>query len=117
MNEHHATEASAALARARDLLSRPGTLDETARLEALAAVQALSTALAPALRAAPEDARLVGHFAEAAAHEATRPAPSRSLLGTALDGLDGALERLETNHPTVAGLAERVSDALGKIGI
>jgi hypothetical protein len=117
MDERHAREAEAALARARELLSRAGPLEEKAREDALAALSDLSRALEPALRAAPADARLIGHFAEAAAHEATRARPSRSILGKALGGLDAAIERLETSYPTLAGMAERVSDALGKIGI
>lgn len=115
--KHHAREAEAALARARELLARPGPLDEKVRADALAALEALSRALEPALRSHPDEARTVGHFTEAIALEATRPEPSPSLVRAGLDGLSGAVERLEERYPTLAGVAHRIADALANIGI
>ncbi len=111
-----AAEAEAALARARALLATRGPLDERARSEALEALDELALALGPAIRGAPAEARSAAHFTEALAHEATTPSPSRSVIGAAIEGLNGAVERLEATHP-VMGLVERLSQALGQLGI
>jgi hypothetical protein len=113
----HADEAAAALERARALLAGPGPLDEKTRGEILASLRELEKALRPALAAKPAEARSVSQFAEAAVHEATQPAPSGSILGTAIDGLNQTAERLEVNYPTVAGIVERLADLLAQIGI
>lgn len=113
----HGREAEAALARARELLRNAGPLDEATRANVLAALSDLARAIEPAIGERPEDARSVTHFAETIAHEATHPAPSRSILTTALEGLDEAAERLGQKYPTVAGIVERMSNALAQIGI
>ncbi len=113
----HAREAKAALARAQELLRAARALDAGTREEVLAALGDLDRALGPALAERAEDARSVTHFAETVAHEATHPAPSRSILTISLEGLNEAAERLEQRHPTLAGIAKRMSDALAQIGI
>jgi hypothetical protein len=115
--ESHRAEAEAALERARRLLEAPGPLDEKTRGEVLAALGELKGALEPALERRPDAARSVSTFAEAVAHEATRPAPSRSVLGIALEGLNETAERLELTYPRLSAIVERFADALGRIGI
>lgn len=113
----HAREAEAALARARELLAAPGPLDERRRVEVRAALDELAKALAPALAESPAEARAIGHFAEAVAHEATRPEPSESVLQAGIDGIVAAAERLEQGHPALAEFARRIANALANIGI
>ena len=113
----HALEAEAALRRALALRETPGPLHERVRAQALSALRELRAALGPALAEKPAEARRVGQFAEVAAAEAVHAEPSGSLISTALSGLDQAVERLEPRCPILVGLAEKVGEALGKIGI
>ena len=116
-NNAHAHEAEAALARARAMLASPGPLDERRRAEALEAIDELAKALRPAIAGSPDQARSVTHFAEALAHEATRPDPQRSILGAAVDGMNHAVERLEAQYPVGAAIVEKLSEVLAQIGI
>jgi hypothetical protein len=113
----HVAEAEAALARARALLAHPGPLDEKTRAEVLSALDELSGAIAPVIEARPDEARSLSQFTEVVAHEATRPEPSPSLLRVGLDGMAQAAERLETRHPALAAITQRIADALAQIGI
>jgi hypothetical protein len=117
MADEHGKEAEAALDRARRLLAAPGPLDEAARREVLTALDELGKALGPAIRAQPEEVRSLSHFAEAVAHEATRPEPSRSIVESGLEGLGHAAERLEQRYPTIVEAAQRLAETLSQIGI
>ncbi len=64
-----------------------------------------------------ESARSVTTFAHASAHEATRPDKNPQELESALEGLTTSVVGLESSHPKLAEVVNRIAVVLSNMGI
>ena len=64
-----------------------------------------------------EGARSVTTFAHASAHEATRPDKNPQELESALEGLTTSVVGLESSHPKLAEVVNRIAVVLSNMGI
>jgi hypothetical protein len=95
-------------------LREPGHIDHKAQQALAALLDELSNILEGATIPAAE----VTHLAESTAHLAEAlHQQDRGLLGNARERFDRALWKAEARVPTVVGLARRLLEALGNIGI
>ena len=64
-------------------------------------------------------AQELNHLAEAASHllQTIKQPQEPRKAASARDRLEAAISRIESEHPTVAGIARRFVDALGELGI
>jgi len=108
-------EVQARLHEVARMLQQSGSLDPEAR-QVLAE---LVDELGGALRASNAPPAEVAHLAESAAHlaESLHYQRERGILASAQDRLNAAVLQAEANAPVAAGLARRLLDALGNIGI
>ena len=87
-------------------------LDET-----LIKIKALKDELRKLESAHAGKARSVSGFADAAAVEASREAPSSKRLKLALAGLEDAAQEFEATHPTLTAAAAEICRELSSLGI
>ncbi len=66
---------------------------------------------------ADEGAGSVAGFADAAAYEATRRAPSPALTRLALDALAASAKDFETSHPALTRVVNEICRELASLGI
>ncbi len=64
-----------------------------------------------------EGAHSVTTFAHASAHEATRSEKNPELLESAIGGLTNSVVGMETSHPKLAEVVNRIAVALSNMGI
>lgn len=64
-----------------------------------------------------EEARSLGRFTEAAAHEATRDEASARLKELSIEGVEQAVKGFEATHPTLTGVVNEICMILARMGI
>lgn len=92
-------------------------LPEETRRELLALLASLKTDVAGLATTQREDAQSITHFADASTHEATRVEKNPEMLEAALKGLTSSVEGLETSHPELAQVVNRIAVTLSNMGI
>ena len=63
------------------------------------------------------DARSVGYFTEAAAHEVTREGSSVQLRNLSISGISYAVKGFEVTHPQIVAVANEICMILARMGI
>jgi TRAP-type uncharacterized transport system substrate-binding protein len=64
-----------------------------------------------------EQAESITGFTQTSAHEATRKDKNEQLLTLSLKGLTSSVDELETSHPKLVEIVNRISQALSNMGI
>jgi hypothetical protein len=64
-----------------------------------------------------EDAESITHFTQASTHEATKTSKNPQLLKLSVDGLSSSVEGLETSHPKLVEVVNKVAYILSNMGI
>ncbi len=64
-----------------------------------------------------EHAESITGFTQTSAHEATRKAKNEQLLDLSLKGLTSSVDELETSHPKLVEIVNRIAQALSNMGI
>ena len=93
------------------------SVSNESRSELLGLLATLKAEIGELSKTHPEQAESITSFAQASAHEATRKEKNPDLLKLSLDGLSGSVKELETSHPNLTRLVNRVSQALANMGI
>src|SRR4051794_13290185 len=98
------------------LESAPGMPEET-RAELLHLLSQLRGEVGALAQTREEDASSVAQFAAASTHEATRAEQKPELLEAALHGLTASVDGLETSHPELTQVVNRIAVTLSNMGI
>jgi Domain of unknown function (DUF4404) len=93
------------------------TVNEKSRTELLRLLVKLKTEIGELSKTHPEQAESITSFAQASAHEATRKEKNPDLLKLSLDGLSESVKEIESSHPNLLQLVNKVSQALANMGI
>ena len=64
-----------------------------------------------------EDAESIAHFTRASTHEATKASKNPQLLKLSVDGLSSSVDGLETSHPKLVEVVNKVAYILSNMGI
>jgi hypothetical protein len=92
-------------------------LPEETRRELLSLISSLQAEVESLAATRGEDAQSITHFADASTHEATRAERKPEVLQAALSGLTGSVMGLETSHPAIAQVVNRIAVTLSNMGI
>ncbi len=64
-----------------------------------------------------DEARSIGYFTEAAAHEVTRENASVQLKNLSISGISYAVQGFEVSHPRLVGVVNEICMILARMGI
>lgn len=92
-------------------------ISEETRRELLGLLASLKGDVASLAATRDEDAQSITHFAAASTHEATRAEKKPDSLNAALQGLTGSVQGLETSHPGLVQIVNRIAVTLSNMGI
>lgn len=92
-------------------------IPEETRAELLKLVSALKSEISALPETRQEDAQSIATFADALTGEATRTEKKEPLVSAALDGLNASVEELETSHPELTAVVNRLAAVLSNMGI
>ncbi len=98
-------------------LREASTLSDPVKAELLELLSSLHAEVNHLSETRMEDADSVTRFAAASAHEATRTEQKPELLKAALDGLNSSVAGLESTHPGLAQVVNRIAVTLSNMGI
>ncbi len=87
------------------------------RAELLALVAKLKEEVQSLSQTHADDARSIAQFAALSTHEATRDNIKKPLLETSLRGLARSVEGLESSHPKLVDVVNRICTTLSNLGI
>lgn len=92
-------------------------MPEDKRAELLALVNRLKEEVQTLSQTHADDARSIAQFAALSTHEATREEVKLPLLDTALQGLARSVQGLESSHPRLVDVVNRICTTLSNLGI
>ena len=92
-----------------------GEFSNKAELVALLGKLKAELAALPASRL--DEARSIGNFTEAAAHEVTRGAASVQLKNLSISGISYAVKGFEVSHPQLVSVVNEICMILARMGI
>lgn len=98
-------------------LQATGNIPENTKAELLSLLEGLKSEVAALAKTHGEDARSIARFADASAQEATREQKKPELVDAALSGLTSSVQGLETEHPRIVQLVNRLATILSNMGI
>ncbi len=93
------------------------SVSDESRTELLRLLATLKAEIEELSKTHPEQAESITSFAQASAHEATRKEKNPDLLKLSLDGLSTSVKELETSHPDLLQVVNKVSLILANMGI
>jgi hypothetical protein len=85
--------------------------------ELVALLETLKNEVAELSKTDAEHAESIAGFAKISAHEATRREPNPELLKLSVKGLASSVEGIESSHPRVVEVVNRISVMLSNMGI
>lgn len=91
--------------------------DSKEKAELVALLGKLKAELAELPPARIEEARSIGYFTEAAAHEVTRQNASVQLKNLSISGISYAVQGFEVSHPRLVGVVNELCMILARMGI
>lgn len=94
---------------------KAGDSAEKAELVALLGKLKAEMAELPASRL--DEARSIGYFTEAAAHEVTRAEASMQLKNLSISGISYAVKGFEVSHPQMVSVVNEICMILARMGI
>lgn len=87
------------------------------RAELLELLAALRNEVGALAQSHEEEARSIARFVDASAHETTRFSKKPQLIEAALNGLTASAAEIETSHPVLAQVVNRIAVILSNLGI
>ncbi len=105
------------LARIESAIAKIEAGNSKNKAELVALLNKLKSELASLPPERIEEARSIGHFTEAAAHEATREKSSERLRELSIEGAEQAVKGFEATHPTLVGVVNEICLILARMGI
>ena len=98
-------------------IQNSGALGDEQRAELLNLVGQLKTEVTELSKTHQEEAESIASFAEVSAREATRESKNPQVLEHSIGGLQSSVGELETSHPRLAAVVNRIASLLANMGI
>jgi hypothetical protein len=98
-------------------IQNSGVLGAEQRAELLKLVGQLKTEISSLSETHQEQAESIASFAEISAQQATREARNPKLLEHSIGGLESSVRELETSHPRLVAVVNRIASMLANMGI
>ncbi len=92
-------------------------IQDADRKQLLGLLSRLQTEISELSKTDREHAESITGFAQTSAHEATRKNKNKDLLDLSLKGLNSSVEELESSHPQLVEIVNRISHVLSNMGI
>jgi hypothetical protein len=105
------------LSKIESAIARIKAGDSKEKTELVALLGRLKTELAKLPPSKMEDARSIGNFTEAAAHEVTRENGSAQLRSLSVSAVSYAVKGFEATHPQLVSLVNEICMVLARMGI
>ena len=105
------------LAQIEEQIRTAGNIPGETKAELQKLLESLRSEIATLPTTHEDQARSIANFAEASAHEATRPAVKPKQLEAALKGLTAPVTEFETSHPDLAAVLNRLAAILANMGM
>jgi hypothetical protein len=105
------------LSKIEERLQNSAALNPAQRADLVKLLAQLKTEIGQFSKTHQEEAESIASFAEVSAHEAMRQSRNPRLLEHSIGGLKSSVEELETSHPRLAGLVNRLATMLANMGI
>ncbi|HVN95500.1 MAG TPA: DUF4404 family protein [Syntrophorhabdaceae bacterium] len=100
-----------------DKIRRDPSIRESHKTELLGLLSKLNTEISELSKTDMEHAESITGFAQTSTHEAIRKQKDRELLDLSLKGLTSSVGELETSHPNLVEIVNRIAHVLSNMGI
>ena len=98
-------------------IKRNTSIKDKERTELLKLLSSLKVEVSELSKTDNEHAESITGFAQTSAHEATRKDKNEDLLDLSLKGLTSSVNELESSHPKLVEIVNRISYMLSNMGI
>jgi len=105
------------LAKIESAIAKVKAADSKDKTELVSLLNKLKAELSTLPPSRLDDARSIGYFTEAAAHEVTRQNPSVQLKNLSISGISYSVKGFEATHPQLVSVVNEVCMALARMGI
>lgn len=105
------------LSRIEAAISKVQAGNSAEKQELVSLLRKLKDELAALPESRLDEARSIGYFTEAAAHEATRAAASVQLKNLSISGISYAVKGFEVSHPQMVSVVNEICMILARMGI
>jgi tyrosyl-tRNA synthetase len=93
------------------------SIDEKDRVELLKLLGELKTEVTELSKTHAEHAESITGFAKVSAHEAIREKKNPQLMNLSLKGLSSSVDEMESSHPQLVAVVNKISQILANMGI
>ena len=93
------------------------SIDEKDRVELLKLLGELKTEVTELSKTHAEHAESITGFAKVSAHEAIREKKNPQLIKLSLKGLSSSVDEMESSHPQLVAVVNKISQILANMGI
>ena len=93
------------------------SIQDKEKTELLQLLSSLKDEVSELSKTDKEHAESITGFAQTSAHEATRKDKNEDLLDLSLKGLTSSVNELESSHPKLVEIVNRISNILSNMGI
>jgi tyrosyl-tRNA synthetase len=93
------------------------SIDEKDRIELLKLLGELKTEVTELSKTHAENAESITGFAKVSAHEAIREKKNPQLMNLSLKGLSSSVDEIESSHPQLVAVVNKISQILSNMGI
>jgi TRAP-type uncharacterized transport system substrate-binding protein len=98
-------------------IKRNASIKDKEKTELLKLLSSLKNEISEFSKIDNEQAESITGFAQTSAHEATRKDKNEDLLDLSLKGLTSSVGELESSHPKLVEIVNRISQMLSNMGI
>jgi hypothetical protein len=98
-------------------IKRNASIKNREKTELLKLLSGLKNEISEFSKIDNEQAESITGFAQTSAHEATRKDKNEDLLDLSLKGLTSSVSELESSHPKLVEIVNRISQMLSNMGI
>jgi hypothetical protein len=98
-------------------IKRNASIKDKEKTELLKLLSSLKNEISEFSKIDNEQAESITGFAQTSAHEATRKDKNEDLLDLSLKGLTSSVSELESSHPKLVEIVNRISQMLSNMGI
>jgi TRAP-type uncharacterized transport system substrate-binding protein len=105
------------IANIENKIKRNASIQDKDKTELLRLLSSLQDEVSELSKIDNEQAESITGFAQTSAHEATRKDKNEDLLDLSLKGLTSSVGELESSHPKLVEIVNRISQMLSNMGI
>lgn len=106
-----------AIANIENKIKLNASIQDKEKTELLNLLTSLQNEVSELSKIDSEHAESIAGFTQTSAHEATRKEKNEELLDLSLKGLTSSVDELETSHPKLVEVVNRISHILSNMGI